>query len=86
MPVAGTVPNYVRFKASFPDSVLAWPTSTDMQMALSTYVPMKISTGVGVLDAMVAATAVGRGLPVATFNQKHFVGLSGVAVVQPYFR
>ncbi len=65
---------------------LAWPTAADLQTAYGTFLPTRLSTGIGLLDSLIAATAYGRGEPVATFNVKHFAGLTGVTTVQPYVR
>lgn len=65
---------------------IVWPTDEDHRRALEAYAPYHLSHGVGALDALIAATAVGRGLTVATFNVRHFGRLPGVRTVQPYTR
>lgn len=42
------------------------------------------SYGVGVIDALVAATAIREGLTVATHNLKDFSGIVGLKVMKPY--
>ena len=37
----------------------------------------------GYYDLIVAATALGRGSQVATFNRRHFDSVSGLAVIEP---
>jgi predicted nucleic acid-binding protein len=65
---------------------LLWPTAQDLNRALSLYSPLKLAHGIGLNDCMIAATAVGAGLPLATFNIKHFRHVPGLMLVQPYVR
>jgi len=37
-------------------------------------------------DALIAATAIGRGAALVTFNTKHFAVVPGLATEQPYDR
>jgi predicted nucleic acid-binding protein len=72
-----------KFLKPFP---IVWPTEADMVRALVEYAPLRLSHGLGILDSLIAATAVGMGEPVATFNNRHFRGVPGLATVQPYTR
>ena len=72
-----------RFIEPFP---IVWPSEDDLQRALSEYAPLRLSHGISAFDALVASTAVGRGLPILTFNRKHFEAIPGVITVQPYAR
>ncbi|HLX62599.1 MAG TPA: type II toxin-antitoxin system VapC family toxin [Planctomycetota bacterium] len=42
------------------------------------------SSGIGVADALIAATAMREGLTVATHNLKHFESIPGLKVIKPY--
>jgi hypothetical protein len=42
------------------------------------------SHGVGLNDALIAATAQGQGLPLATLNHKHYPMLGAEQLIQPY--
>ena len=72
-----------KFILAFP---LVWPELADLERALSDYAPKGLSHGVGVIDARVAATAVGNELPLATFNVKHFQALPNIKFIKPYSR
>ena len=72
-----------RFLATF--SIL-WPSDEDLSKALNDYLPLRLSTGIGLMDAVIAATAVGHNLPLATFNGRHFTAVPGLATVEPYTR
>jgi predicted nucleic acid-binding protein len=40
----------------------------------------------GLLDALIAATAIGLGASLCTFNAKHFQMISGLTIEQPNVR
>jgi predicted nucleic acid-binding protein len=42
--------------------------------------------GVMILDAMIGATAVASGLPLYTFNEKHYRAIPSLSTIQPYVR
>jgi predicted nucleic acid-binding protein len=43
-----------------------------------------LSHATGILDALIAATATYHGLPLHTFNRKHFSAFPTLKTVQPY--
>jgi predicted nucleic acid-binding protein len=61
-----------------------WPTLLDCQRAYQDFAAFRLSHGLGLLDALIGHTAVGRGEPLATFNVKHFAVIAGLMTVQPY--
>jgi predicted nucleic acid-binding protein len=65
---------------------IIWPSEQDHQRALADSAPLHLSHGLGVMDALIAATAVGQGLPLATLNIRHFRAVPGLQIVQPYTR
>jgi predicted nucleic acid-binding protein len=65
---------------------IVWPREADMQYALVTLAPLRLTRGLGLLDSLIAATALGLGEPLATFNRKHFEAVPGLTTVQPYTR
>ena len=73
------------------DKVLAgfsvvWPSSADMERALRQFRRLKLSHGLGLVDSLIAATAVGYDYDLATFNQRHFAAVPGLKLLQPYPR
>jgi hypothetical protein len=72
-----------RFLREFP---LVWPSQADMRRALHDYARLRLSSGLGLMDALIAATAVGRGEVLATFNVRHFRAVPDLQLVQPYVR
>ena len=65
---------------------IVWPTEADMDRALRKYTPLRLSDGLGLIDALIAATAVGRGEALLTFKVKHYRAVPGLAIHQPYIR
>jgi hypothetical protein len=65
---------------------IVWPSEVDLQRALWDYARFHLSHGLSVMDALIAATATGQGMPLATFNVRHFVVIPGLITEQPYVR
>jgi len=63
-----------------------WPTETDCARALSDFATYHLSHGLGLLDALIAACAVGRGETLHTFNHKHYRIVPGLVTAEPYTR
>jgi predicted nucleic acid-binding protein len=69
--------------APFP---VIWPTEADCARALSDLIALHLSHSLGLVDALIAATAVGQGATLCTFNVKHYRHVLGLALTQPYKR
>jgi predicted nucleic acid-binding protein len=65
---------------------IIWPSEIDLQRALWDYARFRLSHGLSVMDALIAATATGRGVLLVTFNVKHFRAIPGLVTDQPYVR
>ena len=65
---------------------VVWPTSADGQRALADFAAYRLSHGLGLLDALIAAVAVGLSAPLCTFNDKHYRAVPGLTTLQPYAR
>lgn len=65
---------------------IVWPTETDCARALSDFAMYHLSHGLGLLDALIAACAVGRGETLYTFNDKHYRIVPGLVTAEPYTR
>jgi predicted nucleic acid-binding protein len=61
-----------------------WPSLLDCQLAYSDFAAFRLSHGLGLLDALIGHTALGRGEALATFNVKHYAVIAGLTTVQPY--
>jgi hypothetical protein len=65
---------------------VVWPTETDCGRALSDFTAYHLSHGLGLLDALIAACALGRSAALCTFNVKHYRVVPGLQMAQPYAR
>src|SRR5256714_2400157 len=65
---------------------IAWPTEAECARALSDFTAYHLSHGLGLLDALIAACAVGRQATLCPFNDKHYRVVPGLVIVQPYTR
>jgi predicted nucleic acid-binding protein len=63
---------------------LAWPSEADCQRALQDFAAYHLSHNLGLLDALIAHTAVGLNETLATFNVKHYGVIAGLKIIQPY--
>ncbi|TVP69655.1 MAG: type II toxin-antitoxin system VapC family toxin [Leptolyngbya sp. LCM1.Bin17] len=65
---------------------IVWPTETDCARALSDFTAYHLSHKIGLIDALIAACAVGRSAALCTFKVKHYQVISGLSMEQPYSR
>jgi predicted nucleic acid-binding protein len=65
---------------------VVWPTETDCARALSDFTVYHLSNNVGLIDALIAACAVGRNATLCTFNVKHYRIISELNIEKPYSR
>jgi predicted nucleic acid-binding protein len=65
---------------------LVWATEADCVRALSDFTTYHLSNRLGLLDALIAACAVGRSLTLCTFNVKHYRVVPNLLTAQPYPR
>jgi predicted nucleic acid-binding protein len=63
---------------------IVWPSEADCERALADYSAFHYSHGLGLLDSLIAACAVGCGAPLYTFNVKHYRVVPSLTTVQPY--
>jgi predicted nucleic acid-binding protein len=65
---------------------IVWPAENDCSRALSDFTAYHLSHSLGLLDALIAACAVGQQGTLFTFNVKHYRIVPGLKVIQPYAR
>jgi predicted nucleic acid-binding protein len=65
---------------------IVWPTEADATRALSNFSAFRLSDGLGLLDSLIAACAVGLSGRLLTFNVKHYRVVPGLVLEQPYTR
>ena len=65
---------------------VVWPSEADCTRALSDFTAYHLSHNLGLLDAIIAACAIGLAATLCTFNTKHYQVIPGLKVAQPYRR
>jgi len=65
---------------------VVWPTTHDCERALTDFAAFHLSHGLGLLDSLIGACAVGLSASLCTFNVKHYRAVPNLATVQPYRR
>jgi hypothetical protein len=65
---------------------IVWPSEADCSHALADFTAYHLSHGLGLLDSLIAACAVGLSATLCTFNVKHYKVVPGLALAQPYTR
>ena len=75
-----------RVKAMLRPYRLYWPNADDCERAYADFSAHRLSHGLGILDALIAQTAVGCGARLATFNEKHYRVVEGLETSRPYSR
>lgn len=65
---------------------VVWPTEAECVRALEDFMKFHLSHGLGLLDSLIAACAVGRGVPLYTFNGKHYSMIPDLVIQEPYTR
>jgi len=64
----------------------AWPSASACDRALQDFFRFRLSHNLGLLDALIAHTAVELSAPLHTFNQKHYAAIAALTTVQPYVK
>jgi predicted nucleic acid-binding protein len=63
-----------------------WPSQSDCGRAFDGFAMFHLSHHLGILDALIAETAVGLDVELVIFNTKHYDILSALRTIQPYSR
>lgn len=65
---------------------VVWPTEPDCQRAMENFSACHLSHGLGLIDALIGACAVGLGATLCTFNVRHYQHIPALETEQPYSR
>ena len=66
--------------------LVRWPDEEACGRALAVYAEARLSHGLSAFDALIGETAKALGLPLHTFNEKHYSAIPGLATFAPYPR
>ncbi len=75
-----------KVRGALADCDVIWPAVSDCDDALEDFAQYRLSHNAGLLDVLIGRTAVGLGMPLHTFNQKHYNFIAGLQTVQPYVK
>jgi len=75
-----------RLERELSDYPLYWAEQQDCERALKSFAAYRLSHQLGLLDALIAQTAIGVGAELATFNTRHYGVLKELKTTQPYER
>ncbi|MCX6378142.1 MAG: PIN domain-containing protein [Armatimonadetes bacterium] len=65
---------------------VSWATEAECHRALHHILPLHFTCGIGLIDSLLASMAIERGVPLITFNAKHFRNVPSLKIQQPYVR
>jgi predicted nucleic acid-binding protein len=63
-----------------------WPEAFEFAQAYNLLASLRLSSGLGIPDCLIAAMSLARGARLYTFNLKHFQAVPGLNAQQPYPR
>jgi len=66
--------------------VIEWPTPETCNQALGVFAQFHLSHKLGLLDALIGQMAIALNTPLHTFNEKHYVLIPGLRIIQPYIK
>jgi hypothetical protein len=72
-----------KFLSSFQ---VIWPGAAEFKNAFELLTSLRLSSGLGIPDCLIAASALALNARLYTFNLKHFGAVPGLDVQQPYTR
>lgn len=75
-----------RIKKLFKPFPLFWPTPGDYRRAIQTFSMAHLSHGSSIADILIGETAVGLGVPIHSFNEKHLNVVPRLEIEKPYSR
>jgi predicted nucleic acid-binding protein len=65
---------------------VVWATAETCNQALEVFAEYNLSHGLGLIDALIGQTAISLGVPLHTFNVKHYAVIPNLTTMQPYKR
>lgn len=75
-----------RLKKNFEKFDIIWPEKETCQRALNTFSMFYLSNGIGIIDSLIGQIAADTGVPLCTFNKKHYETIPGINIRVPYKR
>jgi predicted nucleic acid-binding protein len=66
--------------------LILWPSTAASEAMIDVFATARLTHALGIMDALIAATALAHSVPLHTFNQKHFGAVPNLQTIQPYVR
>jgi predicted nucleic acid-binding protein len=63
-----------------------WLSPTDCDKALEVFALHRLSHNAGLLDVLIGHSAIAMGVPLYTFNERHYSFIPGMQTIQPYLK
>jgi len=63
---------------------VVWLSPNECEIALQNFIQFHLSHHIGIMDVLVAQTAIALKVPLYTFNQKHYQCIPDLLTIQPY--
>jgi hypothetical protein len=73
-----------RMRRTIEGYAVLWPSEDTCNQATELLAKHHLSSGIGIIDALIGQLALDLGLPLHTCNKKHYENVSGLDVVEPY--
>ena len=65
---------------------IIWPDADACETAMSIFGQFHLSHNLGLLDSLIGQIAIAAGVPLNSFNRRHYDTIPGLTVVEPYVR
>ena len=76
----------IRIERFIEDFQIIWPDARALDQAVQDDGTLRLRYGIGVLDVLVAITAINHNQALVTFNERHFRAVPGLTVLVPFQR
>ena len=63
-----------------------WLSAAHCEVAMATFQSVHLGNAIGIVDMLIAQTAISLGVPLHTFNTKHYAAVPDLQTIQPYTR
>jgi len=73
-----------KMRKTIEEYAVVWPSEETCNQATQMLAKYHLSSGIGIIDALIGQLALDMGLPLHTFNKKHYENVSGLDVREPY--
>ena len=73
-----------KMRNTIEEYAVVWPSEDTCNQATEMLANYHLSSGIGIIDALIGQLALDMGLPLHTCNKKHYENVLGLDVIEPY--